>query len=75
MFNKFVSNQLVSDNTKFLQQRIKGWMVVVDRGGPVPNDTFDYSFDELFSLHPKAVDPEIQELAKLFRNRHTNPKK
>ena len=42
-------------------------MVVVDRR--VPNDVYDYSFAELFSLYRKAIDPEMQGLVQLLRDR------
>ena len=45
-------------------------MTVVDRGGSIPNDVYDYSFGELFSLYRKAIDPEMQDLAKELRDRH-----
>ena len=44
-------------------------MIVFDRRCPIPNDVYDYSFDELFGLYRKAIDPEMQELAKLLRDR------
>ena len=42
LHNKFLSNQLESDKTDSLQQRINWWMTVVDRGGPILNNVFDY---------------------------------
>ena len=61
LYNKSFSNQLESDETDNLQQRIEWWMVVVDRGGPTPNNVNDYSFAKLFNLYRKAIDPEMQQ--------------
>ena len=51
-------SQLESDETDVLQQRIDCWMTVVHRGGPLPDDVYDYNLDELFDPNRKAVDPE-----------------
>ena len=48
-------------------------MMVVSRGGPIPNDVHDYSFDEMFGLYRKAIDPEIQQLVKSLRDRQNTP--
>ena len=56
LYNKSFSNQLETDETDTLQQRIKWWMVVVDRGGPLPNDVYEYKFADFFNLYRKAVD-------------------
>ena len=37
-------------------------MLVVDRGGPIPNNVYDYTFDELYKLYREAIDPEMQDL-------------
>ena len=66
LYNKTFSNQLESDETDTVQQRIKWWTVIVGRGGPIPNDVYDYSFAELFNLYQKAIDPAMQDLAKLL---------
>ena len=71
--NKSFSDQLESDETDTLQQRINHWMMVVVRGGVIPNNVYDYSFDELFGLYRKTIDPEMQEVAKLFRDRQIIP--
>ena len=60
LYNKSFSNQLESDEVDTLQRRDKWWMMAVDRGGPIPNDVYDYSFDELFGLYRKAIYPEKQ---------------
>ena len=74
LYNKSFSNQLESDDGIYtLQRRIKWWMLIVDRDGPIPNNVYDYSFDELFALYRKAVDPEKQELAIALRDRHIIP--
>ena len=70
LYNKSFSNQIESDENDTLQQRIEWWMTVVDRGGSIPNDVYDCSFGELFSLYRKAIDPEMQDLAKELRDRH-----
>ena len=70
LYNKSFSNQIESNENDTLQQRIEWWMTVVDRGGSIPNDVYDYSFGELFSLYRKAIDPEMQDLAKELRDRH-----
>ena len=48
-------------------------MLVIDRGGPIPNDVYDYSFDELFDLYRNAIVPEMQELVELLRDRQMIP--
>ena len=73
LYNKSFSNQPESDETDPLKQRTEWWMMVVDRGGPIPNEVFDYSFNELFRLYRKATDPEMQELAKILRDRQIIP--
>ena len=75
VYNKLLCNQLESNETVTLQQRIKWWMVVVDRGGLIPNGVYVYSFGELFGLYRKAIDPEMQELAKLLKVWQTIPQK
>ena len=70
LYNKFFSNQLESDDEiDTLQHRIKSWILVVDMGGTIPNDVFDYTFDELYVLYCKAIDPEMQNLVKTLRGR------
>ena len=49
--------------------RIKWWMVLVDRLGVIPKDVYDYTFDELYMLYRKAIDPEMQDLVKALRDR------
>ena len=71
--NEPFSNQLESDETDTLQQRIKWWMVVVDRGVPIRNDVYDYGFGELFSLYRRAINPGMQELVTILRDRHIIP--
>ena len=73
LYKESFSNQLESNETDTLQQRIKWWMMIVDRGGPIPNDVYDYNFDELFGLYRTAIDPEMQELAKILRYRQIIP--
>ena len=58
---KLFSNQLQCDKMDTLQQRIEWWLVVVDRGGPIPYDVYDYSFAELFNSHRKAIDHECEK--------------
>ena len=71
LYKKFFSSQLDSnDEIDTLQQRIKWWMLIIDRGGPIPNNAYDYIFNELFGLYRKATDTEMQELAKALRDRH-----
>ena len=48
-------------------------MTIVDRGCPIPDNVYDYSFGELFSLYRKAIDPEMQDLAKELRERQIIP--
>ena len=50
-------------------------MVVVNRGGPIPNDVYDYTFDELYMLYRKAIDPEMQDLVAALRSRQIIPYK
>ena len=73
LYYKSLSNQLESDETDTSQQRIEWWMTVVDSGGPIPNNVYDYRFDELFNMHRKAIDPEMQEIVKELRDRQIIP--
>ena len=72
---KSFSNQLESDEIDTLQQKIEWWMTLVDRGGPIPNDVYDYSFAELINFYRKTIDPEMQEFVKALGDRPTNPLK
>ena len=56
-----------------LPQRIEWWMVIVDRGGPILNDVYDYNLAELFNLYRKTKDPELQRLVKILRDRQIFP--
>ena len=74
LYNKSFSNQLeCDDEIGTLQQRIKWWMVVVDRGGLISNDFYDYTSDESFMLYRKTVDPEMQDLVTAIRDRQIIP--
>ena len=74
LYYKSFSNQLEPDDeTDTLQQRIKRWMVVVDRGSLLPNDVYDYTFDELNLLYRKIMDLEMQKLVKTLRDRQIIP--
>ena len=74
LYSKSFSNQLESeDGTDTLEGRIKWWMLIIGRGGPIPNNVYDYCFNELFGLYRKAVDPEMLELAKALWDRHVFP--
>ena len=42
--------------------------MVVDRGGPLRNNVYDYSFAELFNLYRKAIKPEIQVSLRALRD-------
>ena len=75
LYNKSFSNQIESDETDTLQQRIKWWMTVVDKRGPKPNVVYEYTFGELFGLYRKAIDPEMQNFVKELRGRHIIPLK
>ena len=46
LYNESFSNQLESDKIGTSQQKNKWWMVGVDRGGPIPDDVYDFSFAE-----------------------------
>ena len=72
--NKSFSNQFESDDDEFtLKQRIEWWMTIVDRGGPIPDNVYDYNFDELFGLYRKAIDPEMRDFVKELRDRQIIP--
>ena len=75
LYNEAFSNLLETDDDKndTLQQIIKWWMVVVDRGGPIPNDVYDYNFAKMYNLYRKAIDPEMRELVKSIRDRQIIP--
>ena len=75
LLNISFSNQLESDKIDILQQRFEWWMLVVERGGPIPNNNYEYSFNELFGLYRKAIDPEMHDLIKTLRNREIIPLK
>ena len=62
--NKSFSNQIESDETDTLQQRNKRWMTVVARGGLIPNNVYDYNFDDMFGLYRKTIDPEMRDFVK-----------
>ena len=74
LINKSFSSQLESeDETDTLERRIKWWMLIIDRGGSILNNVYDHSFDELFGLYRKAIDPEMKKLAKTLRDRSAIP--
>ena len=76
MYNKSFSNQLESDDEiDTLQQRIIWWMVVVDRLAVIPKNGYDYTFDGLYMLYRKAIDPEMQDFVKALRDRQIIPLK
>ena len=56
-----------------LPQRIEWWMVIVDRGGPILKDVYDYNLAELFNLYRKTKAPEMQRLVKILRYRQLFP--
>ena len=71
LYNSSFSNQFESgDENDTLQQRIEWCMTVVDRGGPIPDNAYEYNLGDLFSLYRKAIDPEKQYLIKELRHRH-----
>ena len=52
LYYKSFSNQLESDDeVETLQQRMKWWMVVVDKLGVISNDVYGYTFAELCTLY------------------------
>ena len=61
LYRKPCSNKLESDEVVALKQKIKWWRMIVDRGGPIPNDAYDYSFDEVLELHRKTIGPELED--------------
>ena len=74
LYNESFSNQLESDDeVDTLQQRIEGWMVVVKTSGVLPYNVYDYTFDELYMLYHKTIDPEMQTLVKALSDRQTIP--
>ena len=71
LYNKSFSNQFESgDENDTLQQKIELCMTVVNRGGPIPDNAYEYNLGDLFSLYRKAIDPEMQDLIKELRDRH-----
>ena len=48
-------------------------MMAVDRGCPIPNVVYDYSFGDLFGSYRKAIDPEMREWIKTLRDRAIIP--
>ena len=75
LYSKSFSYQVESDDDDIdtLQQRIKWWMVVIDRGGPIPKDVYDYNFAEMYNLYRKAIDLEMQQLVKSLSDRQIIP--
>ena len=75
LYNESFSNQPESDDAQIhiLQQRINWWMLVIERGGLIPNDVYDYTFDELYKLYREAIDLEIQDLVKALKDRQITP--
>ena len=75
LYNESFSNQLESDDVEIhiLQQRINWWMLVIERGGLIPNDVYDYTFDELYKLYREAIDLEIKDLIKALKDRQITP--
>ena len=74
LFDKSFKNQLQTDDDEFIsQQGINKWMAVVDRGGPIPDNIYDYNFGEMFGLCRKAIDLEMQDLVKALRDRQIIP--
>ena len=73
LYNKSFSNQIESDENDTSQQRIEWWMMVVDRGGPIPDNAYEYNLCDLFSLYRKAIDPEMQDLVKELIDRQIIP--
>ena len=73
LYNKSFSNQLQSDELDSLQRRIEWWMVFVDKGGPILNNVYGYRFAVLYNLSRKAIDPKMQGLVKLLRDRQIAP--
>ena len=73
LYKKAFSSQLESDETDTLLQKIECWMVVGDGGGPKLNDVYDYSFAKVFDLYRKAIDSEMRDLVKSFRDRQIIP--
>ena len=70
LYKKSFSFQLKSDDeVDTLQQGIEWFMVVVDRMGVEPNDVYDYTFDELYMLYRKTIDPEMENLVEALKNR------
>ena len=75
LYKTSFSNQLESDEIDTLQQRIDWWMLVFDKGGPIPNDVYDFSFGELFALYRNAVDREMRDLVSILGDRQIIPGK
>ena len=74
LYNKSFSNQIESDDKNdTLQQRTEWCMTVVDKGGLIPDNAYEYNLGDLFSLFRKAIDPEMQDFVKELRDRHIIP--
>ena len=73
LYSRSFSNQFESADEFTLQQRIEWWMTVVERGGPIPDNVYDYIFGELFGLYRKTIDPEMQDFVKELRDRQIIP--
>ena len=74
LYNESFSNHIESDDEiDTLQQRINWWMVVVDSLGVIPKDVYDYTFNILYMLYRKAIEPEMQDVVKALRHRDFIP--
>ena len=45
-------------------------VIFFNRGGPIPDNAYEYNLGVLFNLYRKAIDPETQDLIKELGDRH-----
>ena len=64
-YNKTFSNQVISYEGDTLDSRIQFWLLIVHRGGPMPDNVNNYHLDEILNLWRRAEDLAMQELVKI----------
>ena len=67
LYNKSFSNQVKPYENDSLDKRMESWLLIVHKGGPIPENGNNYHIDEIFNLRRKAADPEMQQLVKKLK--------
>ena len=69
---KSFSKEVKFNDRGSLQNRITSWRTIVNRGIPIPNNVYDFNFEEFLDLSLTALLPERQEFAKILKRLHIN---